>query len=113
VTVTIAAAASVNGSGPYPGAVTMRKNVVELVVDALETSAVTVNGSPLTKRASQAAFDAAASGWFNASRNLVLAKSATMNVATAKTFVFTLQSAAATTSVSFVCDNAFLLGQTT
>jgi alpha-glucosidase len=107
VTVTIAAAANVNGSGPYPGAVTTRKNVLELVVDALEATAVTVNGSPLTKRASLAAFDAAASGWLNAGRNLVLAKTATMSVATAKTLVFTLQPVAATTSVNFVCDNGF------
>jgi alpha-glucosidase len=107
VTVTIGAAANVSGAGPYPGAVTARKNVVELVADALEATAVTVNGSPLAKRASLAAFDAAASGWLNAGRNLVLAKTATMNVATAKTIVFTLQPAAATTSVNFVCDGAF------
>jgi len=105
--VTIAAVANVNGAGPYPGAVTARKNLVELVVDALEATAVTINGSPLTKRASLGAFDAAASGWLNAGRNLVLAKTATMNVATTKTVIFTLQPAAATTSVNFVCDNAF------
>jgi alpha-glucosidase (family GH31 glycosyl hydrolase) len=107
VTVTIAAVANVNGAGPYPGAVTARKNLVELVVDALEATAVTINGSPLTKRASLGAFDAAASGWLNAGRNLVLAKTATMNVATTKTVIFTLRPAAATTSVNFVCDNAF------
>jgi alpha-glucosidase len=113
VIVTIGAATNVNGPGPYPGAVTSRQNIVELVVDTLRATAVTLNGSPLTQHTSQAAFDAAPSGWFNPGRNLVLAKSATMNVGTPKTFVFALQATAGTTSVNFVCDNAFTApGQT-
>ena len=107
VTVSVGAATNVNGSGPYPGAVTSRHNVVELVVDTLAATAVTLNGSPLPQHGSRVAFDAAASGWFTADRNVVLAKSAIMNVATAKTFVFTLQTTSGVTSVNFVCDNAF------
>ena len=113
VTVTIAAAVNVNGPGPYPGAVTSRQNVVELVVDALRATAVSLNGLPLTQHANRAAFDAATSGWLNAGRNLVLAKSASMAVGTAKTFAFTLQATGSATSINFVCDNAFTApGQT-
>jgi len=113
VTVAIGASANVNGVGPYPGAVTNRKNVVELVVDTLQATAVTLNGTPLARHQTRAAFDAAASGWLNAGRNLVLAKSSTVSVATLKTFLFTLQQADATTSVNFVCDNGFTApGQT-
>lgn len=113
VTVTVGAATNVNGPGPYPGAVTSRQSVVELVIDTSRATAVTLNGSPLPQHASRAAFDAAASGWVNADRNLVLAKSATMNVATAKTFMFALQATGRATSVNFVCDNAFTApGQT-
>jgi alpha-glucosidase len=106
VTVTIAAAIDFNGSGPYPGAVTSRQNVVELVVDDAAALTVSLNGAPLMQFTSRAAFDAAASGWINAARNLVLAKSPTMDVYTiAKTFTFTLQPVASATSVNFVCDN--------
>jgi alpha-glucosidase len=107
VRVTIAAAANVNGPGPYPGAVTSRQNVVELVVDGAEATAVSLNGAPLAQHATQAAFAAAAGGWVNAGRNLILAKSAAMDVAAAKTFVFALQPIAGATSVHFVCDNGF------
>jgi alpha-glucosidase len=107
VTVTVAAATDVNGPGPYPGAETSRQNVVELVVDAAQATAVTLNGSPLAQHGGRGAFDAAASGWVNAGRNLVLAKSAAMDVATAKTFVFALHPASGATSVNFVCDSAF------
>jgi alpha-glucosidase (family GH31 glycosyl hydrolase) len=113
VTVTVAAATNVNGPGPYPGAVTSRQNVVELVVDALQATAVSLNGSSLTQHANRAAFDAAASGWINAGRNLIFAKSASLDVATVKTFVFVLQATGGSTSINFVCDNAFTApGQT-
>jgi alpha-glucosidase len=113
VTVTIAAAVNVNGPGSYPGAVASRQNVVELVIDALQATAVTLNGSALMQHANRAAFDAAASGWINAGRNLILAKSPPMNVGAAKTFQFALQAAPVSTSVNFVCDNAFTApGQT-
>ena len=107
VTVMVAAAADVNGSGPFAGAVASRRNVVELVVDDAEATAVSLNNVALVEHASRAAFDAAASGWVNAGRNLILAKSASRPVGDAKTFVFTLQPAAAKTSVNFVCDKGF------
>lgn len=84
-TVTIGAA-----SGTYSGAVSSRNNVVELVVDNQSVSTVTVNGVALAQHTTQAAFDGAASGWFNAGNNLILAKSGSQPVTTAQNFVFTL-----------------------
>ncbi|MGR6920168.1 TIM-barrel domain-containing protein [[Actinomadura] parvosata] len=83
-TVTIAAA-----DGTYTGAPAGRGNVVELVTGT-QASAVTLNGAPLTRHATKAAFDAADSGFYNAGGNLVVAKSAETPVTTAKTFAFTL-----------------------
>ena len=91
-TVTIAAA-----SGTFSGANSSRDNVVELVVDSASATAVTLNGSSLTQHGSQAAFDAASSGWYNAGNNLILAKSGDTAVNTAKTFVFTLTNGPAPT----------------
>ncbi|NRQ32456.1 DUF5110 domain-containing protein [Nonomuraea sp. NN258] len=96
-TVTVAAA-----GGTYAGAPSARQNVVELVADT-QASAVTLNGSPLTQRATKAAFDAAASGWYNAGGNLIVAKSASVAVTTAKTFAFTLGQAPV--SATFSCAN--------
>ncbi|HYF66171.1 MAG TPA: TIM-barrel domain-containing protein, partial [Herpetosiphonaceae bacterium] len=84
-TVTIGAA-----SGTYAGAPAARGAVVELVADGRAASAVTLNGTPLTRHATKAAFDAAGSGWYNAGSNLIVAKSAPASVATAQTFAFTL-----------------------
>jgi alpha-glucosidase len=106
-TVTIAAAVDAGGSGPYPGAVASRPNVVELVVDDAEATAVSLNNVALVQHAGRAAFDAATSGWVNAGRNLILAKSAARPVGETKTFVFTLQPITARTSVNFVCDKGF------
>ncbi len=64
-----------------------------------------LNGASLPQQANRTDFDAAGSGWINAGRNLVLAKSPTMPVATAKSFTFSLQPVTSTTSVNFVCDN--------
>lgn len=61
-TATVTVAAS---SGAYTGAPSSRQNVVELVTDT-QASAVTLNGTALTKYADKAAFDAAGSGWYNA-----------------------------------------------
>lgn len=108
VEVTIQAAADEGGTGPYPGAVMSRRNLVKLVVEDAEGSAVLLNGNPLTAHASQAAFDAANSGWFNAGNNEILAKSDAMDVyATTKTFTFSLQPVTPRTSVHFVCDRGF------
>ncbi|MEV4166866.1 TIM-barrel domain-containing protein [Nonomuraea dietziae] len=98
-TATVTVAAS---SGTYTGAPAGRANVVELVAET-QASAVTLNGSPLTQHATKAAFDAAASGWYNAGGNLIVAKSASLGVGTAKTFAFTLGQAPV--SVTFSCAN--------
>jgi alpha-glucosidase len=108
VEVTVHPAVDVGGSGPYPGAVTSRQNLIELIVEDAEASAVHLNGSPLTAHASRAAFDAASSGWLNAGANRILAKSDVMDVyAMAKAFRFDLTPVAPQTSVSFVCDRGF------
>jgi alpha-glucosidase (family GH31 glycosyl hydrolase) len=84
-TVTIAAS-----SGTYTGAPSSRDNVVELIVDDTQASTVKLNGNTLTQHANKAAFDAATDGWYNAGGNLVVAKSDSISVSTAKTFEFTL-----------------------
>jgi alpha-glucosidase len=97
-TVTIGAA-----SGSYGGAPSSRANVVELVTENTQASAVTLNGLTLTQHANKAAFDTASSGWYNAGGNLIVAKSANVSVTGAKTFVFTLGQAPA--SMNFTCAN--------
>jgi alpha-glucosidase len=92
-----------SASGSYTGAPTQRDTVIELVVDNTQASAVTLNGSPLPQYPDRAAFDAAASGWFNAGSNLVIAKAGASSVATTKIFDFTLGQA--TVSATFACDN--------
>lgn len=77
-------------SGTYTGAPASRANVVELVVDGTQASGVTLNGAALTQHANKAAFDAAASGWYNAGGNLIVAKSASLAVTATKTFQFTV-----------------------
>jgi len=98
-TATVGIAAS---SGTYTGAPSARSNVVELVADT-QASAVTLNGSALTQYANKAAFDAATSGWYNAGGNLVVAKSASLSVGSAKTFAFTLGQTVV--SKTFSCAN--------
>ncbi|GAA4937269.1 alpha-glucosidase [Nonomuraea thailandensis] len=98
-TATVTVAAS---SGTYTGAPGSRQNVIELVTDT-QASAVTLNGGPLTQHATKAGFDAAASGWYNAGGNVVVAKSAGTAVTTAKTFTFTLGQAPV--SATFTCHN--------
>ncbi|NDL59962.1 TIM-barrel domain-containing protein [Phytoactinopolyspora mesophila] len=97
-TVTIGAA-----DGGYAGAPSARDNIVELVVEDTQASSVTLNGSLLTRHDNQADFDAAASGWFNAGGNLVVAKSGETSVASSKTFEFTLGEQPVT--LDFVCEN--------
>ncbi|GAB1817977.1 TIM-barrel domain-containing protein [Herbidospora sp. RD11066] len=96
-TVTVAAS-----SGTYTGAPSSRSNVVELVADT-QASGVTLNGSALTQHASKTAFDAASSGWYNAGGGVIVAKSASVAVGTAKTFAFTLGQAVS--SMTFSCAN--------
>jgi alpha-glucosidase len=97
-TVTVAAS-----SGTYTGAPSSRANVVELITDDTQASAVALNGSGLTQYTTQTAFDAASSGWMNAGGNLVLAKSASTAVGTAKAFVFTLGQTPS--AMDFECTN--------
>lgn len=98
-TATVTVAAS---SGTYTGAPSSRANVVELVTDT-QASAVTLGGTALTQYANKAAFDAASSGWYNAGGNLVVAKSTSLAVTSAKTFQFTLGQTPV--SVAFTCTN--------
>lgn len=107
VEVRIDAAVNVNSAAAFPGAVTSRQNVVQLVANNARGTSVTLNGATLTQFNTKADFDAATSGWWNAGNNLVLAKSSALNVSTAKTFAFNLTPVAATTSVNFVCDRGF------
>jgi alpha-glucosidase (family GH31 glycosyl hydrolase) len=108
VTVTVQPAVNVNGDAPFKGAVNERQNVVELVVGGAEATAVSLNGRPLTHHASEDAFAVADSGWYNAGKNLIRAKSESMNVYdTTKTFSFRLQPVAPSASVNFVCDRGF------
>jgi alpha-glucosidase len=107
VRVRVEAAQNVNGAGPFSGAILSRHNVVRLVVNELRGASVTLDGAALPEHLSEAAFQAAASGWMNAGHNLILAKSAKLNVNAAKEFVFELASIAPRTSVNFVCDHAF------
>lgn len=97
-TVTIAAS-----SGTYTGAPSNRDNVVELVVDDTQASAVTYNSSSLTQYTTKAGFDAATSGWYNAGSNLIVAKNDSVAVSTAKTFVFTLGQTPS--AMTFSCSN--------
>jgi alpha-glucosidase len=76
-------------------------------VENVRGSGVSLNGMALTEHGSPAAFESAGSGWYNAAANLIVAKSDTMPVATAKEFVFQLQGVASQASVSFVCDRGF------
>ena len=97
-TVTVAAS-----SGTYTGAPSSRSNVVELVTNNTQVSAVTLGGSALTKYSTKSAFDGASSGWYNAGGNLVVAKSTSVSVTSAKTFAFTLGETPA--SFVFSCTN--------
>jgi alpha-glucosidase (family GH31 glycosyl hydrolase) len=105
VSVTIDPAVNVNGNGQFPGAVPKRQNVVELVVDNAEATSVTLGTVALQEHPTRQSFDAASSGWVNAGRNLVLAKSASTPVTAIKSFEFVLQGISEKTSVNFVCDN--------
>ena len=91
-------------TGSYAGAPSSRNNIVELVVNDTQASAVTLNGNTLQQHPNKAAFDAATSGWYNAGSNLIIAKSGNMPVSAAKTFSFTLGQPVV--SADFTCTNA-------
>ncbi len=106
VTVTIESAVDVNP--PFSGGVNERPNVIKLATEEAKAATVSLNNTPLTEHSSEAAFNAASSGWYNAGNNLVWAKSQSMNVySSTQTFTFNLQPIAPVTSVNFVCDRGF------
>jgi len=99
VEVEIAAAA-----GTYTGAPLSRDSLIELKYSAgsLPYEQVTLNGAPLMRHLTQAAFEAAASGWFDTGDGKVLAKSGVIDVGDAKIFRFdgTLRAQAHTISAA-------------
>jgi alpha-glucosidase len=106
--VTINPAVDVNGDGPFSGAVNSRSIVVELIADNRLAKEVKFNDSQLPEHLSEQAFASASSGWYNAGKGRIIAKSEQMDVYDAqKVFSFTLETIAPTTSVNFVCDRGF------
>jgi alpha-glucosidase len=96
---------SATNIGEPSGIPDIRTNLVRLVVDGAEATSVSLNGNPLPPHATREALDAAANGWVNAGSNVILAKSESMAVLNStKTFRFSLQPVAPSTSVNFVCD---------
>ncbi|MEA5571957.1 TIM-barrel domain-containing protein [Calothrix sp. UHCC 0171] len=93
--------------GTYKNAIQQRNNFIQLIVENAKATTVTMNGTKLTQFNSQAEFEAAASGWYNAGENLILAKSGVQNTQQEKKFEFNLASIPVTTSINFVCDNAW------
>lgn len=104
ITVTIEAARDVNGQGPSPGAVSERRRVMKLAVQEAEGTSVELNGTTLNHLSSMTALEQADSGWINADRNLIIAKSAPLRTDSATTFSVTVRPRAPVTSVNFVCD---------
>jgi alpha-glucosidase len=76
--------------GSFPGAPRDRAVVVELVSRASGAQGVTVDGASLVKQTTRAAFDAAASGWFDAGGNRLLIKGDVQSVTSRRTVVVTL-----------------------
>ena len=91
----------------FSGLANQRQNVVRLTVDNARAAGVKVNGVALPEQASDAAFEAAASGWRNRGPNLIEAKSASLAVTTNKVFEFSLLATPPVSSAQFVCDNGF------
>jgi alpha-glucosidase (family GH31 glycosyl hydrolase) len=66
-------------SGTYDGAPSERNNIVQVVVHEATAAGVNVNAAPLTRQESEAAFNAADSGWY-AADGVVTAKSGPRDV---------------------------------
>jgi len=94
-------------NGTFPKAVTQRNNLVELVVEDAQATGVTFNGTNLVSYTSKDTFESAASGWYNAGSNLIVAKSGINDVNTKKTFEFLLKTVPSTASAYFVCNNGW------
>lgn len=92
--------------GDHTNALQDRSRVVELVTDSRAGQLVTVSGELLPQLSSQADFDAGQTGWLNAGRNRILARSASKPVGTEQEFVFQLTNQLPPrTSLHFVCTN--------
>lgn len=87
--------------GTYAGAPDSRVNLVRLVTDGHALGA-SLNGQPLAPQTNLAAFDAAPSGWIGLGNGEVLAKSAPMAVADAKTFVIQIGEPTCTSTNQYV-----------
>jgi uncharacterized protein DUF5110 len=74
--------------GTFRNAISLRANVVELIVEGRAASAVEVNGHQLPRLASSAEFEAGKIGWHNAGHNLIQARSEVHPLERAKNFVF-------------------------
>ncbi len=96
-----------SAQGTYDGAPTSRNNVVRMVVRDAKGTAVTMNGQVLQRFDSKAAFEAAPSGWYNETRNVIVAKSGPQNVSTKKVFQFSIQAVSPGASVNFACGNGW------
>ena len=77
-------------AGTYDGAPVRRNNVIDLVARNATALGVRVNGIPLTPQPTQAAFDAADSGW-HAGDGLISAKSGALDVSRRKVFEVSLE----------------------
>jgi len=93
--------------GGYDGALAQRDNIVRLVAQDALGAGVSLDGVALPRWDSEAAFEAAASGWYNAGRNVMVAKSGVRGVDSKKTFRFAIQPIAPGTSVHLACDNGW------
>ncbi len=99
--------------GTYPGAIAARNTIVELVVNDARGAEVSLNGRSLPQMMTADEFQTASEGWYNAGKNLIWAKSELQPVSSEKTFVFTTEAIAPTSTAHFVCDHAFTnLGET-
>ena len=76
-------------SGTYDGAPARRNNLVQIVARNAIATGLSVNGAGLTPRPTQAAFDAAESGWY-AADGLIAAKSGPLDVRQRKVFTVLL-----------------------
>jgi alpha-glucosidase (family GH31 glycosyl hydrolase) len=76
--------------GTYAGAVGARDNVIELVTCGAEPTAVALNGMPLERRGTAAAFDAGDRGWFVDADGIVRVRTGRIAVAKVKRLVVRL-----------------------
>jgi alpha-glucosidase len=93
--------------GTYTGAIQQRNNLVKLIAENSQATSVYVNGTKLTQFKNKVEFEAAQTGWYSAGENLILAKSGIKNTQEEQKFEFNLIPVNVTTSVNFVCDNAW------